>query len=234
MGEVIGNRLVSATKSLSKFLDTARTLPSFEPARGYSYIPQSSASKAAGPASTTASTPSHSREGSVVPGADTQSLRSGSLNPESASQSQGASSAQDITSTRLLASSLQQALEFSSEYMDENPLLGTPGNFSFTHSTTTIKKRTADEAAAQAAAAAKARMEKEGAGTVEVAKAPSPPAVMSEAKAGGGKEAVKERERDKDRRGSKMEKIKRKKSKANNALTPGAGASNVVNGAGSS
>jgi mediator of RNA polymerase II transcription subunit 6 len=235
VGEVIGNRLVSATTSLSKFLDTAAGLSSFDPTTGYSYLPHnSSTSNKVSSTSTSASaapTPSRSREGSIAPGADSQSLRSGSLNPEHHSSTGTGTTAEDIASTRLLASSLQLALEFGSEYMDENPLLGTPGNFSFTHSAAAVKKRRADEAAAAAAANAKAKAEKDGSGVVEKKPAPSPPAVMTEAKA-GGKDGVREREREKDRRGSRMgEKVRKRKSKATNVLTPG-GASSAGGSAG--
>jgi mediator of RNA polymerase II transcription subunit 6 len=221
VGDVIGNRLVSATNSLSKFLETAAQLPSFDPTSGYAYLPN--ATKASASGSTTASiagTPSQSREGSLAPGADLSSIRSTSLNADNVSQSQSqhasiASSA-DREAARLLESSLRLSLEFASEYMDENPLLGTPGNFSFTHSAAAIKKRRADEAAAleAAAAAAKAKANPEQNG--QEVKAPSPPAVMTE-KAGGAKERLTKE----DRRGSKMgDKVRRKKSKANNALTP--------------
>lgn len=210
VGDVVGNRLVSAVNSLSKFFDTAANLPTFSPTSGYSYLPHAVISK---PGATSASgsataSPSRSREGSVVPGADTQSLRSGSLLPES--QQGTAAASQD---SRLLARSFQTYLEFGDEYMDENPLIGEPGNFSFAHSAAAVKKRRADEEAA-ALSAAKAKEQQAASKVATPAakteqKAPSPPAVMT-ADAKVSKEA---------RRGSRMgEKIKRKKSRP--AVTP--------------
>ena len=214
VGDVVGNRLVAATTSLSKFFDTAANLPTFSPTSGYSYLPHTTTSKPTATSATGSASvsPARSREGSVVPGADTQSLRSGSLLPES--QQCSNSHTQD---SRLLARSFQTYLEFGDEYMDENLLIGEPGNFSFTHSAAAVKKRRADEEAA-AAAAAKAK-EQQAASKVATPvgkteqKPPSPPTVMtSDAKAS------------KERRGSRMEKMKRKKSRPSVIpSTPGGG-----------
>ena len=218
VGDVVGNRLVAAATSLSKFFDTAVNLPTFSPTSGYSYLPHSTSKAALTSISGSASaSPTRSREGSVVPGAETQSLRSGSLIPES--QQKQSSSTQD---SRLLARSFQTYLEFGDEYMDENPLIGEPGSFSFTHSAAAVKKRRADEEAA-VAAAAKAKEQQAASRVATPAtkveqKPPSPPAVMT-AEAKGGKE----------RRGSKMEKIKRKKSRASVVpTTPGAGTGSLL------
>ena len=225
VGDVVGNRLTAAANSLSKFFDTAANLPTFSPASGYSYLPHAAPGK---PTTTSASgsasaSPARSREGSVVPGAETQSLRSGSLLPES---QQGANS--NTQDSRLLARSFQTYLEFGDEYMDENPLIGEPGNFSFMHSAAAVKKRRADEEAA-AAAAAKAKEQQAASrvatpGTKTEQKPPSPPAVMT-AEAKGGK----------DRRGSKMEKIKRKKSRPSVVpVTPGGAAQGTAPAGGAS
>ena len=103
------------------------------------------------------------------------------------------------------------ALEFGDEYMDENPITGEPGNFSFTSSFSAVKKRKADEEAAVLAAKVKEQQQNASrAASPKVEKPPSPPAVMTEAKNVA--------KTDKERRGSKMgEKIKRKKSRPNAA-----------------
>ncbi|KAK3684665.1 Mediator of RNA polymerase II transcription subunit 6 [Vermiconidia calcicola] len=221
VGDILGNRLVSAANNLSKFFDQAAGLADFSPTTGYSYLaaankksPTTTAVSASGHAS-----PARSRECSVVPNAETQSLRSGSLLPDSGSQA-GGSQQQSTTApdSRLLAQSFQMSLEFSDEYTDENPLIGEPGHFSFTHSTAAVKKRRADEEATLAAA--KLKQEKLTASsrvatpTVKAAAAPSPPAVMTAASA----VAKADKGEKEGRRGSKMERVKRKKSKAGNAL----------------
>ena len=206
VGDVVGNRLVSAAASLSKFLDAADDLPSFSPTTGYSYLPGAAKPTASG---STQASPARSREGSVVPGAETQSLRSGSLAPDSqAGTTSHGSNSQDA---RILAQSFRMALEFGDEYMDENPLVGEPGHFSFTSSTAAVKKRKQDDEAAVAAAKAKEEQKASSRATSpKVEKPPSPPAVMTEAKTAAKAE--------KDRRGSKLgEKIKRKKSRPNAA-----------------
>ncbi|KAF2478838.1 MED6 mediator sub complex component-domain-containing protein [Neohortaea acidophila] len=209
VGDVVGNRLLSAATSLSKFFDQAAKLPSFSATAGYSYLPQSSTT-AAGGASTQAS-PARSREGSVLPNADSQSLRSTSLGPvESHPAATGNNATSTLSDARLFAQSFRMALEFHDEYMDENALQGEPGNLSFTSSLAAVKKRkAADEEAA--ALAAKVQEQRDGGSktspAVKTETRPEPPAVMTEAKtASAGK----------DRRGSRPgDRARRKKSRAN-------------------
>jgi mediator of RNA polymerase II transcription subunit 6 len=209
VGDVVGNRLTAAANNISKFFETAKELPTFEVERGYSYLPLSTTAQKS--TSTTASvtgTPSRSREGSLIPGgADTQSTRSASLLPDTNHGHSNQSS--NYQEARLLAESFKNTLEFADDFLDENPLIGEPGNFTYTHSTQAIKKRRAD-AEAELAALAAAVKAKESQVNSKVAtpaakaeKLPSPPAVMTE-------KAAKET---KERRGSKIEKIKRKKSR---------------------
>ncbi|KAI6827686.1 hypothetical protein KC332_g3516 [Hortaea werneckii] len=203
IGDVVGNRLLSAATSLSTFFDKAKTLPSFSPTTGYSYLPQTQ-QKSSGAASGTQS-PSQSREGSVAPGADPMSLRAGSVAPES--QADGTKTSSSAHDSRLLAQSLQMAIQFGEEYTDENPLLGEPGAFKFTSSTAAVKKRKADEEAAaqkareaKAAAAASASNSPAGSPKLEAEKAaPTPPAVFTDAKA-SATEKVKKEERRKRKR----------------------------------
>ncbi|KAK3705778.1 Mediator of RNA polymerase II transcription subunit 6 [Vermiconidia calcicola] len=226
VGDILGNRLVSAANNLSKFFDQAAGLADFSPTTGYSYLAAANKKPANATTTSTHVSPARSREGSVVPNAEIHSLRSASLLPDSGSQA-GGSQQQSPTAqdTKLLAQSFQMSLEFSDEYTDENPLIGEPGHFSFTHSTAAVKKRRADEEAT-----AKPKQERLTASSrvaspavKAAAAAPSPPAVMTAASA----VAKAEKGEKEGRRGSKMERVKRKKSKAGNALgtptTPGGG-----------
>jgi len=231
VGDVIGNRILAAATQLSKFFETAKKLPTFDAATGYSYLPHTQLSSTANgtAASSAQHSPSRSREASVLPSADTQSLRSTSLAlPEHPSSATTTSASQTAASeARLLAQSFRQALEFDGEYMDENPLIGEPGHFTFTSSLAAVKKRKAadEEAASLAAKAAKAKLELQegkqkgvGAGRegnlvvkMEEGVVSAPPAVMSEGRTGG----VAAREKV-ERRGSRMgERKRRTKSRAN-------------------
>lgn len=221
VGDILGNRLLSAANSLSKFFDTAADLPSFSPTAGYHYLPHVSARPASLVESSHGS-PSRSREGSVVPGVDIQSSRSESVPLPDSQASSHASIKANTQDSALLAQSFKMALEFGDEYMDENPLLGEPGHFHFTSTAAFVKKRKADEEAA--VLAAKARAQSQNSADIiasKAAKPPSPPAIMMEAKTVA--------KGDKDRRVSKLgERAKRKKSRAVNAgstpATPGTGA----------
>ncbi|KAK3056097.1 Mediator of RNA polymerase II transcription subunit 6 [Extremus antarcticus] len=236
IADIVSNRVLSATNHLAAFLSTASELPSFDPATGYTYLPHATTTKPNTAGFTSGSTPARSRSTSLVPGAaDSQSLRSGSLAPDAA---QASLTGSDRAATRLLAQSLQLSLEFGSEYSDENPLHGTPGNFSFTHTAAAVKKRRADDAAAEAAAMAakeRAQLEREGkvaggnvfGGSVFGGNVVAePPAVMTQAKAGPGKDVGRVKD-GAERRASRMDggKVKRKKSRGVNAVgTPGPGA----------
>jgi mediator of RNA polymerase II transcription subunit 6 len=200
VADVIENRMLSAMNSMNKFYELAKSLPTFSPTQGYTY--QVENKKPPPGAASTTGTPARSREGSVAPGADSQSLRSTSVAPNGPAASNPAST----DDTALLLQSLNMAIAYADDYMDENPLIGEPGNFKFTTTTAAIKKRKADEEAA----AKKAREQKESASRVmspasspKPEKAPSPPAIFTEAKTA---------KTDKEK---KEEKKKRRKSRPN-------------------
>ncbi|KAK4506183.1 hypothetical protein PRZ48_004148 [Zasmidium cellare] len=202
--DIISNRLLVASASLNKLFDVAGSLPRYTPGAGFHYLPRSQK-----PTSSTSvpGTPARSREGSVAPGPDDQSLRSGSVQPDS--RAGGATSSTNLNDTKLLTQSLRDVVAFQDDYIDENPLLGEPGSFRFSASTAAIKKRRADEEAA----AAKAKAEKESANTSRAAspKAPTPPAINTEL----AKVANKEKGKDGERRGSKKGDKSRRKSRVN-------------------
>lgn len=203
--DAVGNRLLSAASSLNKVVDIANELPRYTPSIGYHYFPQST--KRTNATGSVAGSPSRSREGSVAPGGDTQSVRSGSVLPDAKLPASATTS--NLHDARLMRDSLILALQHGDEYTDENPLSGEPGNFKFASSTAAVKKRRADEEAA----AAKARAEKESNTTSRAAspeKAPSPPAVFTEAKT-----ALKG-----EKSGKTGGKTKRRKSKVNGTTNP--------------
>ncbi|KAK4580174.1 Mediator of RNA polymerase II transcription subunit 6 [Recurvomyces mirabilis] len=209
VADVVGNRMLSAVTSLEKMFVKTATLPSFTPTTGHTYLPPRTISTATATAgASTQGSPNRSREGSVVPGAsaETQSLRSGSLAPELAATSNTTDN--DLQTARILVDSLQKSMQFSEEYVDENPLVGEPGNFRFTSSAAAVKKRKADEEAvliaAQKAKEAKETSSSSTAATPKVVKAPTPPPVFTEARATA--------KTDKDRR---EEKKRRRKSRPN-------------------
>lgn len=225
VADTIGNRLLLAQRHIQAFADAANALPSFDPAMGgYYYLRPSN--KPAAAAGSTPGTPTRSREGSVAAGADAHSVRSGSVDLNSATQASGGDPSVSALEDRLLRESLGMSVQFGDEYMDENPIIGEPGRFSFTSSTAAVKKRKADgEAAAAKAKAEREARETGGSARVEREKvqAPAPPTIMTEAKALKGE---REREKERDRRGSKMgERVRRKKSKGSalSPTTPGAG-----------
>lgn len=202
VGDVVRNRLLNATRSLDEMLERGKGLDRFAPTTGHTYLPPTTAKP--GGTTSTAGSPSRSRETSVAPGgaADAQSMRSGSVVPDQANADLKAG--EDFLSTRLLADALTISLTYGDEYMDENPLLGEPGNFRFTSSTAAVKKRKADEEAAALAAQKAKEAAASRTATPKAPKAPTPPPVFSEVKtqaSGKGRESREERKR---RRKSRM------------------------------
>ena len=227
VGDTVGNRLLLAQRHIQAFVDTAKALPSFDPAMGgYYYLRPSNKPTTA--STSTPGTPARSREASAAAGAgDAHSIRSTSVDLSSGSTQANAEAAQE---DRLLRESLGMSVQFGDEYADENPIIGEPGRFSFTSSTAAVKKRKADEEAAAARAKAE-REAKEADGKARAqqagARAPAPPPIMTEA----GKMGKGEGGKGHERRGSKMgERVRRKKSKGSalSPTTPGAGAGSSV------
>ena len=212
--DIVGNRLLSAASSLKKFYDIADGLPRYSPAIGYHYLPTSSKTTAA--TTSVPGTPARSREGSLAPAPDSQSLRSVSVQPDGAAGATSAAATQ--LETNLLAKSLEDSIRYGDEYTDENPLLGAPGTFYFQSSNTEVRKRREKEAAAL-----RARLEQATAANApavastveESSKAPSPPAVFTQEK------ALKAEKANGDRKGGKPSKKDRKKSRpATSPTTP--------------
>nr|POF17764.1 mediator of rna polymerase ii transcription subunit 6 [Quercus suber] len=206
MADVIENRMLSATTELSKFFEKMNGLASFSPTEGYTYLPADT-SKAPVAGSSSVGTPSQSRAESVVP--EPQSLRSSSVAPDNVSST--LSQPDRVRDMRILEDAFAMSIQFADEYMDENPLQGEPGNFTFTSSIAAVKKRKAEQEAS-AAKASKEREDMQAGGAVSSSRAASstatptrpaaPPAVMTTSKASTAAttKADKERKRKKKSR----------------------------------
>ncbi|KAI9772850.1 MAG: Mediator of RNA polymerase II transcription subunit 6 [Geoglossum simile] len=138
VGLVINSVMLSTLTSLTKFLSTASSLPNFTPSLGYTYVPP--VVKSLAPASTQAS--QASKESTPMLGADLRSAKT----MVSSSASKPESSYGDELA---LAESFHLSLRHSSEYMDENPLVGEPGAF---HLSSTHAHAQAQSQAAQSKA----------------------------------------------------------------------------------
>ena len=191
--DVVGNQLLSAMTSLSKFVEQAAPLPRFEPASGYTWV---DASDVADPQQSS----SASREGSVGP--ETSQTMS-SFDSTSRSNNAGGMNGGPVYDPRddmLLEQSLRLTLAYGDEYMDENPLRGEPGSFVFTHTKDHLKAKQA-----QAEAAAAKAKEKEAA-----EKARAVPAAFSTKP----KDSAQEKQGSGRRKSSKAEGKRRRKSKS--------------------
>ncbi|KAF2097055.1 MED6-domain-containing protein [Rhizodiscina lignyota] len=141
IADILKSRMLSITSAMTSFFSLASSLPLYSPVQGHYYLSPSailSAKKAAG---------TESRGQSLDPGTPVPSV---------ANSVSGAKALQDTDDDlRLLGESLRLTAAHGSEYMDENPLRGEPGNFVFASSTEHLRaQQQAQQAKAQAAAAA--------------------------------------------------------------------------------
>ncbi|KAI9843026.1 MAG: Mediator of RNA polymerase II transcription subunit 6 [Sclerophora amabilis] len=120
VGNVLGTRLLSTVTSLTKFLSTASSLPTFTPAQGHTYSrPQTGPSASLLPSQSSRA----SKETTPLPDSLPRS------NPSSLPINTNSSSASSIVEARSIVESLSLSLRHAGEYMDENPLMGEPGSF---------------------------------------------------------------------------------------------------------
>ncbi|KAI4731005.1 MED6-domain-containing protein [Aureobasidium sp. EXF-10728] len=128
--DIVGNHLLSAMTSLTKFTQAAAPLPLYTPATGYTYYPPATAKTLAASQALT----STSREASTAP-TPAELPSTASLDPTAQSTTSTTDSKAtkdtDPRAQRALQDSLQMMLHYGDEYMDENPLRGEPGNFTF-------------------------------------------------------------------------------------------------------
>lgn len=131
--------------SLSKVTEIANKNPIFTPALGYTYYPPTASLSA--PAAQTPAAQS-SRETSVAP---SQSNTAAALEGGSQSQPGSTNGAQatDARGSFALFESFQMMMRYGDEYMDENPLRGEPGNFTFSATKERLRAKQAEAEAAK-------------------------------------------------------------------------------------
>ena len=111
---------LSTVSSLTKAFDKASTLPNFSPALGHTYLPPTS--KPLSPTSSLQPTQT-SKESTPMP--ETQS----SLQSSRAQLTCDKTSTTNFRTATTFAQSFALSTRFTSEYMDENPIVGEPGSF---------------------------------------------------------------------------------------------------------
>lgn len=170
--DIVGNRLVSyshsasdhiplliwiqlsAMNSLNKFAELAKPLPLFTPAVGYTYYPPTT-NKATN--TSQASANQSSRESSVAPNLSQSNTAAVLESGPQPSSNTSAAQAPDPRDSFALFESFQIMERYGDEYMDENPLRGEPGNFTFTATKERIRAKQAEAEAAKAREAEIAR-----------------------------------------------------------------------------
>jgi mediator of RNA polymerase II transcription subunit 6 len=126
--DIVGNHLLSAMNSLTKFTQAAAPLPLYTPATGYTYYPPAAAKTLAASQALT----STSREASTAP--TPAELPSATLDPTTSTPSTlepKTTKDTDPRAQKAFYESLHNMVLYGDEYMDENPLRGEPGNFTF-------------------------------------------------------------------------------------------------------
>lgn len=149
--KVLSGRLMSLTKCMEEFLDTASSLPLFTPATGHRYL-SASGEKARKP---TDGSRAQSRAGSAPLSPGLQASRASSVEPGADTPNVANEGGAAYEDSRLLGESLGLTLRYRDEYMDENPIQGEPGAFVFKESAEHLKSRQQAEKAKAEAVASK-------------------------------------------------------------------------------
>lgn len=189
---------LSTVTYLTKFLNTASTLPKFSPSLGYTYMPPAHNTPTSAPSTQLTQ---QSKEGTPVP--DTQSQAKTSKAPSTSK----ALSAGDRQAARLMAESFALSIRYGNEYMDENPLVGEPGSF--------ILSKSHEQAQTQPQAQPPNRTPKASAPPTPRPKITVPPTTARKASKGGEKSPTTP--------GTKDKSAKRRKSKAAGVRGAGVG-----------
>ncbi|KAL0262679.1 Mediator of RNA polymerase II transcription subunit 6 [Diplodia seriata] len=158
--DIIGNKILAATTSLSKFFSIASSLPIYTSGRGYTYYPpstsvkQTNASANASRRSSRAGSPTGESSSAI----DMNDAPASSQNqPGDIQQSQKAkntNAAAAATSMHALTQSFRLFNQYKDEFMDSNPIIGEPGSFHFSATARHIQQTQTKQAEAAAAAAA--------------------------------------------------------------------------------
>lgn len=135
---------MSAMTSLNKFMDEVSALPLYSPSTGYTYMP--TAEKDDDGRDIT------SREGSLAPVLEANRDAPTLAGP---TNSTAPSTSAQARTTALLEQSFLMMRDHADEFSNENPLIGEPGNFVFTHTKDRLRARRAAEQEATAAAMTK-------------------------------------------------------------------------------
>ncbi|TGO69591.1 hypothetical protein BOTNAR_0009g00380 [Botryotinia narcissicola] len=124
VADVLGSRMLSIFTSLTNAISKASELPNFSPSLGHTYMPPvPPRTKTIASAFSQAS-----KENTPLP----DSLATEAKNPST-------NISNNVLANHLLEETLNISLRYGDEYMDENPITGTPGDFHF--STTGRKEK---------------------------------------------------------------------------------------------
>ncbi|GAB7350284.1 hypothetical protein MBLNU459_g0925t1 [Dothideomycetes sp. NU459] len=151
--DIVGNHLLATMNSLEKFNTLANSLPLFTPALGYTYYPPAPSKPTV---ASQASLAQSSRESSITPAAQTltaaaaASQNSTSFDSTANSTNGTLTQAPDPLSSFALYESFNMMIRYGDEYMDENPLRGEPGNFTFSSTKDRVRAKAAEAEAAKA------------------------------------------------------------------------------------
>ena len=126
----------------------------FTPALGYTYHPPATSKSTSASQLMTAT--QSSREGSAAPASQNAAaaLEDDSQGP---SETSGVSQASDPRESYAIAESLHLMMRYGDEYMDENPLRGEPGNFTFSATKERLRAKAAEAEAIKLREAARAK-----------------------------------------------------------------------------
>lgn len=157
--DVVGNHLLSAMTSLTRFMEEAAPLTNYAPSTGHSWFPPVPASNLKLDASRAGEL---SREESVAVGSSSTLQPDTSLeaSTQTSAMADVRPTAHDPRDSALLEESLRLTMAYGDEFMDENPLRGEPGNFVFTYTRDHLKARQKEAETAAAKAKEKAAAEK--------------------------------------------------------------------------
>lgn len=138
--------------SLSKFTNLTTPLPIFTPALGYTYYPPAPSKPTVAPQGSLAQSSRESSVAPAVPNPAAASQTSASLENGSNSTNAALNQASDPRDSYALFESFNLMLQYGDEYMDENPLRGEPGNFTFSSTKDRVRAKAAEAEAAKAKA----------------------------------------------------------------------------------
>jgi len=154
---------MAATRALNNFYRVAAALQFYTPDKGYSYHPPISRPKGI----TNLDSTRTSRASSPIPDTTSQTIQT---------MKAGTKDVQQRNDDRAIATSFSLALQWGSEYMDENPLIGEPGALKLSSTSRHLKDQQ-DRTQAEAAKALQQEKEKESdsaRASVSVAPTPAP------------------------------------------------------------